>query len=115
LGEQLAAGGHDVTFLTRRQWRRGEEPDVPGVRVVAVSPRMELYANGRRRVWPPVLFGLGVLVHLLRHGRRYDVVHTASFPYFSLLAAGAARRGAGFRLLVDWHDVWTRDYWCQYL
>ena len=32
----------------------------------------------------------GVLWHLLRHGRRYDVVHTASFPYFSLLAAAAA-------------------------
>ena len=28
--------------------------------------------------------------HLLRHGRRYDVVHTASFPYFSLLAAALA-------------------------
>jgi glycosyltransferase involved in cell wall biosynthesis len=115
LCERLAAGGHDVTFLTRRQWRRGEEPDVPGVRVVAVSPRMELYANGRRRVLPPVLFGLGVLVHLLRHGQRYDVVHTASFPYFSLLAAGAVRRRGGFRLLVDWHEVWTRDYWREYL
>jgi glycosyltransferase involved in cell wall biosynthesis len=55
-----------------------------------------------------------VLVHLLRHGRRYDIVHTASFPYFSLLAAGAARRGGGFGLVVDWHEVWTRGYWREY-
>ena len=54
---------------------------------------MALYAGpGRRRILPPLVFGLGVLWHLLRHGRRYDVVHTASFPYFSLLAAGALRR-----------------------
>jgi glycosyltransferase involved in cell wall biosynthesis len=115
LAERLASSGHEVTFLTRRQWRRGDEPAIPGVRVVAVSPRMELYAHGRRRILPPLLFGLGVLTHLWRHGRRYDIVHTASFPYFSLLAAGAARRRGRFRLLVDWHEVWTRDYWREYL
>jgi glycosyltransferase involved in cell wall biosynthesis len=115
LAERLASGGHEVTFLTRRQWPRGEDPAVPGVRVVAVAPRMELYAHGRRRILPPLIFGFGVLRHLLRHGRRYDVVHTASFPYFSLLAAGAARRRGGFRLFVDWHEVWTRAYWREYL
>ena len=115
LAERLASSGHEVTFLTRRQWPRGEEPAIPGVRVVAVSPQMELYAHGRRRILPPLLFGLGVLAHFWRHGRRYEVVHTASFPYFSLLAAGAARRRGRFRLLVDWHEVWTRDYWGEYL
>ena len=115
LAERLASGGHEVTFLTRRQWARGDEADVPGVRVVAVSPRMGLYTHGRRRILPPLVFGLGVLIHLVRKGRRYDVVHTASFPYFSLLAANAARKRGGFRLVVDWHEVWTRDYWREYL
>jgi glycosyltransferase involved in cell wall biosynthesis len=115
LAERLASSGHEVTFLTRRQWERGADPAVAGVRVRAVSPRMELYAGGRRRILPPLLFGLGVLVHLMRHGKRYDVVHTASFPYFSLLAAGAARRRSSYRLLVDWHEVWTHKYWREYL
>ena len=115
LGERLASAGHDVTYLTRRQWGRDEEPVVPGVRVIAVSPRSELYAGGRRRILPPLRFGLGVLVHLARHGSRYDVVHMASFPYFSLLAAGAVQRRRGFRLFVDWHEVWTREYWREYL
>jgi len=75
---------------------------------------MTLYAEGRRRILPPVIFGLGVLWHLLRRGR-YDVVHTASFPYFSLLAAAAARPLRRFRLVVDWHEVWTRAYWREYL
>jgi glycosyltransferase involved in cell wall biosynthesis len=112
LGERLAEDGHDVTYLTLRQWERGERVEVPGVKVVAVGPRMGLYVKGRRRILPPLVFGLGVLRHLLRHGSRYDVVHTASFPYFSLLAAAAVRR---YRLVVDWHEVWSRDYWLEYL
>ena len=115
LAERIASRGHEVTFLTRRQWERGSEPAIHGVRVVAVAPRMELYARGRRRTLPPLLFGLGVLRHLLRRGSSFDVVHTASFPYFSLLAAGVARRRARFRLFVDWHEVWTREYWRAYL
>jgi glycosyltransferase involved in cell wall biosynthesis len=61
------------------------------------------------------VFGLGVLWDLLRRGASYDVVHTASFPYFSLLAAAALRPVRRYRLMVDWHEVWTRDYWMEYL
>jgi glycosyltransferase involved in cell wall biosynthesis len=115
LAERLAADGHEVTYLTLRQWEPGANADVPGVEVVAVGPRMELYADGRRRIAPPLVFGAGVLRHLLRHRRRYDVVHTASFPYFSLLAAAAVRRRCDFRLVVDWFEVWTPAYWRDYL
>ena len=116
LGERLAAEGPEVTYLTLRQWDRGERAEVPGVRVVCAGPRMELYApGGRRRVLPPLVFGAGVLWHLLRHGGRYDVVHTASFPYFSLLAAALARPLRRFRLVVDWHELWSGDYWREYL
>ena len=115
LARRLAEEGHQVTYLTLRQWSRGEHADLTGVDVVAVGPRMRLYARGRRRIVPPLVFGAGLLVHLVRRGGRYDVVHTASFPYFSLLAASAARSLHSFRLFVDWFEVWTRDYWREYL
>jgi glycosyltransferase involved in cell wall biosynthesis len=115
VAERLAHEGHDVTYLTMRQWEIAEEPEVPGVRVEAVAPRMQLYVDGRRRLLPPLAFGMGVLGHLLRHGRRYDVVHTASFPYFSLLAAALVRPLTHYRLFVDWHELWTREYWGEYL
>jgi glycosyltransferase involved in cell wall biosynthesis len=115
LAGRLAEQGHDVTYLTRRQWPVGSEPDLPGVRVVAVAPAMKLYAHGRRRIVPPLVFGLGVLWYLLRRGRRCDVVHTGSFPYFSLLAAGIVQPIGRYRLVVDWHEVWSREYWREYL
>ena len=103
VAERLAAEGHEVTYLTLRQWDRGASAGVPGVRVVTAGPRLALYTrSGRRRILPPLVFGAGVLVHLARRGRRYDVVHTASFPYFSLLAAGFLRRWGRYRLVVDW-------------
>lgn len=117
LAERLASDGHEVTYLTLRQWDRGDRPHVDGgVRVVTAGPRLQLYtASGRRRIVPPLVFGLGVLLHLLRHGRRYDVVHTSAFPYFSLLSAGLLRTVSGYRLVVDWFEVWSRSYWRDYL
>lgn len=116
LSERLAADGHQVTYLTLRQWPRGTDAGVLGVDVRAVGPQMQLYSGpGRRRILPPLVFGAGVLWHLLRFGRRYDVVHTASFPYFSLLAAALARPVSRFGLVVDWHEVWSRSYWNEYL
>jgi glycosyltransferase involved in cell wall biosynthesis len=116
LARRLAREGHEVTYLTLRQWERGERADAgPGVRVIAVGPRMDLYRGGRRRILPPLVFGAGVLWHMLRRGRRYDVVHTSSFPYFSLLALAVARRRRRFALVVDWFEVWTADYWCEYV
>jgi glycosyltransferase involved in cell wall biosynthesis len=116
LAERLAAEGHDVTFLTRRQWDRGTKVDVPGVRIVALEPRMGLYTtDGRRRIDQALVFGAGCLAHLALRGGDYDVVHTASFPYFSLLAAAALRPLRRYGLVVDWFEVWTRDYWREYL
>jgi glycosyltransferase involved in cell wall biosynthesis len=117
LAERLAADGHEVTYLTLRQWERGESLDVdPRVRVISVGPRMDLYTSGgRRRILPPRVFGLGVLAHLLRHGRRYEVVHACAFPYFSLLAAALVRPLKGYGLVVDWFEVWSRSYWLDYL
>jgi glycosyltransferase involved in cell wall biosynthesis len=116
LAERLAADGHDVTYLTRRQWSRGTDPGVPGVKVIAVAPELALYVeSGRRSITEPLVFGAGTFFHLLLRGRRYDVVHTASFPYFHLLTAALLRPLGRYRLVVDWHEVWTPEYWREYL
>ena len=102
--------GHEVTYLTRHQWGAGE-PDLPGARVVAVSPPDELYGpSGDRLVGPGVRFGRGVLRHLSTNRRAYDAVHLANFPYFSVLAARSALAGTRVPVLVDWHEVLSEEY-----
>ncbi|HEX4435959.1 MAG TPA: glycosyltransferase [Solirubrobacteraceae bacterium] len=117
LSERLVEEGHEVTYLTLRQWDRNQKLDLDRrIRVVTAGPRMALYtAGGRRRIIPPLVFGLGVLAHLLRRGRRYDVVHTCAFPYFSLLAAAIVAPLGRFGLVVDWFEVWSASYWRDYL
>jgi len=117
VAERMAREGHEVTYLTLRQWDRGSSGELgEGAQVVTVGPRMALYtAGGRRRILPPLVFGLGVFWHLLRHGRRYDVLDTCAFPYFSLLAAAVLRPLMGFELVVDWFEVWSGSYWKSYL
>jgi glycosyltransferase involved in cell wall biosynthesis len=116
LAERLVADGHAVTYLTRLQWDPDDAPAIPGVRVVAVSRREELYGpDGNRTVGEPLRFGWGVLRHLLRHRGAYDAVHTCSFPYFSVLAVRAALAGTAVRIGVDWFEVWPKRYWRRYL
>jgi glycosyltransferase involved in cell wall biosynthesis len=114
LAEGLAARGHTVTYLTRLQWDPQKGAGVQGVNVVAVTPAMELYVHGRRSIAVQVRFGLGVLSHLLRRGGDYDVVQTPGL-HFSLLAVLAARPARRFKVVVDWFEVWTREYWREYL
>lgn len=117
LAERLAADGHEVTYVTLLQWEPGDEPDLPGVEVVALGgKRRPLYdGEGKRRLGPPLFYGAASLAWLARHGRRFDVVHTASFPFFSMLALAVVRPFARFQVLCDWHEVWSAEYWREYL
>ena len=60
-------------------------------------------------------FGAGVFGHLVRNRHRYDVVHTCSFPYFSVLSTWAALLGTPTQMGVDWFEVWSDSYWREYL
>jgi glycosyltransferase involved in cell wall biosynthesis len=114
LALRLAALGHEVTYITMRHWESDAEPVLEGVRILGVVDPGRVYADGRRALGSPLRFGLAVARHLARHGHNYDVVHTASFPYFPILAAAAFRRSRGYRIVVDWPEVWTRQYWRRY-
>jgi glycosyltransferase involved in cell wall biosynthesis len=113
LVEGLVEANAEVTYLTRRQW--DEAPDIPGVRVVAVSGRTKLYdGRGKRRLLPTISFGLGLLVWMSRHRRAFDVVQLASFPFWSVLAVRIALVGTGTRVVVDWFEIWSLKFWRSY-
>jgi glycosyltransferase involved in cell wall biosynthesis len=109
----LVQAGHDVTYLTMRHWH-DTPPALPGVEVIGLVRARAVYGDGRRSLGPPARFGLAVGRYLLRHGGRFDVVHTAAFPYFPLLAARIVQRRGRYRLMADWYEVWSRGYWRRY-
>ena len=114
LADRLVARGHEVTYLTLRQWDPASGPGVAGVDVVAVAGDLPLYSAGRRSIGAQLRFALGVARHLARHGSRYDVVQTPAL-HLALLAVLAVRSVRRFPLVVDWFEVWRRDYWLEYL
>lgn len=115
LATTAAEAGYDVTYLTRRQWDADTPPTIDGVRVLDVSPNHDLYrADGSRTLREPLSFGLGVYRHLRRHRADYDLVHTHAFPYFGALGVHRALRSTSTPIIVDWAELWTRDYWHAY-
>jgi glycosyltransferase involved in cell wall biosynthesis len=107
---------HDVTYITQKWWKGPRVQDRDGVRTVGLNGPGKTMSGDRRAIGPTLHFGAAVAWHLLRHGRRYDVVHCANFPHFALLGARLgllAHRDV--RLYGDWHEVWRRRSWQAYL
>ncbi|MCG7285418.1 glycosyltransferase [Cellulomonas sp. ACRRI] len=109
-----ARAGHDVTYLTRRQW-----DDVPparaGVDVVAVSGAFELYDDaGGRRPAGALRFAAGLFRHLVTHRRSYDALVVSALPVLNVLAARLALLGTRTRICSDFLEVWRPDQWLAY-
>ena len=115
--QRLVAEGHEVTYLTLRQWDRGERRT--STRASACSRRTAdgaVYGPARAAtaLLPPLVFGAGVLSHLLRHRRHYDVMHTARSPT-SRCSRPAWRGRSALRPGGRLARGLERDYWRDYL
>ena len=111
----MAHDGHEVTYLTSRQWPARERPEIPGIRVVGFRSQGDLYDRERRRLWPVLGFAIALWRHLGRHGAEYDVVHTAALSPWAALASASFARSHGYRFVLDWWEVWSGAYWRAYL
>lgn len=109
-----ARAGHDVTYLTRRQWT-GAAPRREGVDVVAVSGAFELYDDaGGRRPAGALRFAAGLFRHLVTHRRSYDALVVSALPVLNVLAARLALLGSRTRICSDFLEVWRPDQWLAY-
>jgi len=108
---QALAAHRPVTQLTSSRegrWQRTET----GVELISVAhshPKTDML---RGRILARLAFTAGVGWHLLRHGRRYAVVHVAWLPYGVLLVARAALWPHPCTTLIgDWHEVSSAESW----
>jgi glycosyltransferase involved in cell wall biosynthesis len=112
--EEFAAAGHEVTYITRRQWD-GDAPVIDGFRVEVVSEDRELYdANGVRQLPPAINFARGLFTHLVKNRGAYDAVLVSALPSTNVPAVRAALVGTKTVVSVDWLEVWRPDQWREY-
>ena len=115
LGERLAAEGHEVTYLTLRQWDRGATRRTPacGSWRSARAWRSTPEGGGgscRRSCSAPACSGTCCAT---------AAATTSCTPPRSRTSRCSRRRSRGGAaatgLVVDWHEVWSRSYWREYL
>ena len=107
-----------MSYLTLRQWERGEQRRGRRGERSSRSGRewLSTRATAGAASHPRSSSAAGVLWHLLAPRTR---LRRGPHRLVSLLLpAGrraAAPRAARYRIVVDWHEVWSRDYWVEYL
>ena len=87
-------------------WRDGQ------VNFRAVSELHDMYSGERRSFREAFFFAFGCLRLL---GFRFDALEADQFPYFHIFALRLVTWLKRKRLTVTWHEVWGREYWCEYL
>jgi glycosyltransferase involved in cell wall biosynthesis len=111
LSRRLVRHGH-VDVYTMNWWGGDATLRDGDVTFHALTPRLPLYAKGRRSILQAVVFALGCL-RLLR--RRFDVIEADHMPYFCLFTLRLVASVRRKRLVVTWHEVWGPEYWAAYL
>lgn len=116
LARALAERGHRVTLAGFGLPRTAapavaEDAPVRVERLLLGDPRALYDRHGRRSHRRAIGFALRALTVT---PARYDVVETASMPFFHLPGFAAACRLARVPLLVVWYEVWGA-YWKSYV
>lgn len=115
LARALAERGHGVTLagfgLPRPQNEAAEAAAGRVERSLLGDPRALYDRHGRRSHRRAIGFAVRALTVA---PARYDVVETASMPFFHLPGLAAACRLAQVPLLVVWYEVWGA-YWKSYV
>ena len=90
------------------------EEILEGVYVHRANGFKDLYSqDGRRRIWPSVVFSWELLKQLLRGYGQFDVVDFSAFPYLPCLSAKILSAHWRAPLAVTFHEVWG-SYWFEY-
>jgi glycosyltransferase involved in cell wall biosynthesis len=102
----------DVHVYTMHWWDGPEVYTRDGITYHAISALLPMYAKGRRSARQALRFGVACLRMLRCH---FDVLDADHIPYFQLFVLRLVATLKRKPLVVTWHEVWSRSYWCSYL
>ncbi len=106
---RLVRRGFDVEVFTMRWW---SDPPTGDVRYTAICPLVPMYKGERRSILQASLFALSTFRLL---GRDVDVIVADQMPILHLFCLRIVAWVKRVRLVVQWHEVWGREYWRDYL
>ncbi len=109
---RLVSKGHEVHLYGLKYWEGSACIRKDGIFLHGVSPSVSLYSGSRRSIPEALIFGAGVLPHIIKE--RLDLVDCQQFPYFSGISS---KIGLYFRqtpLIITWYEIWG-NYWYNYL
>jgi glycosyltransferase involved in cell wall biosynthesis len=109
---RLSAHGNEVHVYSIKWW---EGPSIlvkDGITYHGVCRARKLYSGDRRSIIEAVLFGVSLILPLLRE--RFDVIDCNQHPYFSIFSSKIVSLIKGGKFFVTWHEYWG-DYWYRYL
>lgn len=113
MADVLVEAGHEVEYVTRRQWEPGDPP-TERFSIVGVSSG-ELYgSDGTRSLAGALRFSWGVFRHFSSRRTTYDLIIASALPVLTVLAVRLARIARRGTVVADWLEVWTWPQWRRY-
>jgi glycosyltransferase involved in cell wall biosynthesis len=102
----------DVHMYTMKWW------DGPRVRIEnditfhAISRLVPMYVEQRRSLRQALVFGISCIRLLYQ---RFDVLEADNIPFVQVFILRLITFLKRRRFVVTWHEVWGKEYWCEYL
>lgn len=113
MAELFAESDCAVSYVTRRQWDDGAEPDA-GFDVVPVW-NGEIYdEHGTRTMGSAVGFAMALFRYFRRHRGEHDIVVVSALPVLNVFAVRLALLGTRAVIVTDWLEVWSWRKWRSY-
>ncbi|MFW9887105.1 MAG: glycosyltransferase family 4 protein, partial [Candidatus Thorarchaeota archaeon] len=107
---------HKVHWFTMKyRGMEGKTFNFEGIEVHCVCTGPDtLYRNGRRKLFPALLFALGILLQMRKY--RFDVIDVNETPFIPFFAVWLLRLLHSCTTIVSvWHEHWRLQYWQIYL
>jgi len=117
--QRLAESGKEVhCFTTLRKGMPGKEFSYEGIRYHCFDSAegwQGMYTGGgkRRSITKPLSFSFLLFFKILPY--RFDLVDADSFPFLHLFPLYIYKLLRKTRLVVTWHEIWSKAFWTQYL
>jgi len=111
---EVVAKRHEVHFLSMRWPGMKSEFTDHGISYHAFidTDKETFYSHGRRSIRVSLLF---VISCFRIFGYRFDVIVANMFPFLHLPVLKLYCKLTGCRLVIDVAEVWTRDFWVNYI